>query len=88
MSHHKELFDMVENLSRNTLTPTNVWDEPLINPGIFLLSERDTTYGPPLPNNPPRTVVYSKQKGVLMFRYMWEKGTNSVLDIWVVNTDV
>ena len=38
-----------------------------------------------LPNNPPRTAVDSEQKCDLL---MWAQGTNSILEMRVVNMDM
>ena len=40
-----------------------------------------------LPQSPLGTVADHEQKDDLLIRHLWEKGTNCILDMRVVNTD-
>ena len=87
-SSYDELCDGVADLTRKTLTPTHLSSDPYIDPGCAVQSGRALLAGSLLPQNPPGTAVYSKQKGDLLIQEMWSKGTNCILYMWVVNTDV
>ena len=49
-------------------------------------SGRALLAGSHLPNYPLRTAVDSEQKVNLLIRYFWARGTDCILETWVVNT--
>ena len=40
------------------------------------------------PNYPPETYIESEQKGDVMIRDMWVRGTECIIYMWVFNMDV
>ena len=86
---HNELRDAVSDLDGKAFTPSHVRDDPLILPGRAVKRTKTTPAGASGKTDrdgaPPPEVT--KQKGDPLIRKLMQKGTDSVHDMRVVNTD-
>ena len=86
-SCHNELCYSVADLASKFYTPTHMHYNSLINPGCAMWIDKDLQTKSNPPNNLPRMVVYSEQKGELLIRYHWDWGMDCILDMSVVNME-
>ena len=76
-------------MAGKAFTPSHVRDDPLLYSGRTVKRAKATPVEASKNKYhvvaPPPEVT--EQKGDLLIRYLWQQGTESVLDICVVNTD-
>ena len=86
MTHHKKLCYGVANLVDKSFTPSHMCDDPLIHLGCVLQEVKDQPTGWHLKNMPLENET-SEQKGGMLIRYLWHRGTDSIHEMHDVNTD-
>ena len=86
MTRHNKLHDWVDNISGKSFTPLYMCNDPLINTGRAMKEGKEQTTGSP-PNYTPASKETSDQKGYLLIRDLWQRGTNSIRNMHVVNND-
>ena len=88
-ARHNELHDGVAYLAGKAFTPSHMRNDPLIHSGFAVKRTKATPARDSGKNDqagaPPPEVT--DQKGDLIFRDLWQNGTDSVHDMRVVNTD-
>ena len=83
---HNELCDGVANLTGKAFISSHVYADPLIHPGCSVWDRKAQRKGSLL-NNLPMEKEMLDQKGGLLIRYLWQRGTGSIHYMCVVNTD-
>ena len=78
-SFHNKLRGGVSDLARISIKPTHVRDDSLINPGRVVRSGKAFQTKSNPPKDPPGTVVDSEQKGNLLIRDFYDRGTDCIL---------
>ena len=90
---HNKLQGGVSGLDIKAFTPLRVHDNPLIYIGLSMqsvkyhLDGQKISYIPSL-NNPPVLKEGYAGKCALLIRDLWQKVTDSIQDMRVINTDV
>ena len=80
-THHSELCDGVTNLDGKSFTPSYVCNNPLIYLGQKSWPSRSET------NTLPYRRYKTEQKGDLLVQNILQIGTDSIHDMYVMNTD-
>ena len=62
-------------------------DDPLIRTGRVVRDVKTQMAGRKVPNNLLLAPDHYDQKGVLLIRYLWQKGTESIYDMRAMKTD-
>ena len=88
MSHHNEICCRVTDLDSKTLVPTYGSYDPLIQLRSAVQIFRYPLARSYPPNNTLVMTADYEQKGYLLIRVMCAKGTDLILDMRVVYTDV
>ena len=87
IARHNELRDGVADLACKYLISNHMRGNTLITPGRTMSIGKAMQAGNSVTNKQPGTAVESEQKGGLISKDLWEKVTDCVLNILVVNTD-
>jgi len=77
---HNEVRDELVDLASRAFSPSAVCAEPLIYPGRSALPENS-------PVSPGSQALPSDERGDMLIRGLWSRGTDCILDIRVANTD-
>ncbi len=82
ISRHNEIRDELSDLASKAFTPSAVRDEPKIH--LSRPAEKKTTLAQPNPSvmKPP-----SDDRGDLLIRGLWIRGTDCIIDVRVTDTD-
>ena len=85
---HNEIRDELVNLAGKAFTPSGaVRDEPLIKPGRVKESEKDTPTKDTSQEKTEQTATGEDERGDLLIRGLWTRGTDCILDVCVTDTD-
>ena len=79
-THQNELYYGVANLAGKAFTPLHVHDDPLIYPGHAVREGKDLT------KNLPSLGDKMEQKGDLLVQNLWQRGIDSIHDMYTMNT--
>jgi hypothetical protein len=84
---HNEIRDELVNLAGKALTPSAVRDEPLIKPSRVKESEKDTPIKDTSQEKTEQTATGEDERGDLLIRGFWARGTDCILDVRVTDSD-
>ena len=85
-ARHNKLRERVVDLAGKDFTPTQVLNDPLIFEGRAVHITKENLARPTFPPTRQKSEAM-EQKGDLMIRDLWKKGTESVYEMSVLNTD-
>jgi hypothetical protein len=83
---HNEIRDELVHMAGKAMTPSAIRDEPLIRPGRVA----ENVKAPPTkctPNQSPGTPATGEDRGDLLLRGFWARGTECIVDVRVTDTD-
>jgi hypothetical protein len=84
---HNKIRDELVNLAGKALTPSAARDEPLIEAGRVKESEKDTPITDTSQKKTEQTAAGEDERGDLLVRGFWARGTDYTLDARVTDSD-
>jgi hypothetical protein len=88
ISRHDEIKDELGQLAGKALKPSAIRDEPLINNGRKVECSSDAPTEADLSTTPPSPVVRDNDnRGDLMIRGFWSRGTDCIIDVRITDLD-
>jgi hypothetical protein len=88
ISRHNEIRDELIHMAGKAMTPSAIRDEPLIRPGR--VAEKTTTCpttGIDLTSSKEKDATGESDRGDLLLRGFWARGTDCIVDVRVTDTD-